>query len=513
MSRATASGTRQCRAKHRPFVVGRFITVIVLTVVFLLGFRYLFLQGLIFPVRVVSGSMAPSLYGPHWILTCQSCDYPFACGQESPPPRSDVCCPNCGFAEIEVSGAKVRKGERVVIDLTTPGIGLRRWDPIAAWDPQNPRLRIVKRIVGLPGESVSIRDGDIYVDGRIARKSVRQQRATEIVVWDARYLPKAFAPPMAKMLLMGRWKRLGNVFTLSSEPADEARDELLLPNSPDPTLFLDHYSYNQGVSRHLHHVFDLSFRATCRVYGDSTLVIRAHDGWSWWEVKLAAVPRSAYLHKEGRHITTNSWDEVATVSRGSRSCIADGHVDSGHVDSGHADSGHADSGHADSQRPRERMASLCLDIVFIMCDCQIVLTINDKSIFHHCYPPKDDRRSPVRQPLTMRAVGRGESAEQEMTSVRKTGDWTEIRPLGGEAQGESRVDLAEMIVSRDIHYLGKYGREGNWSAASPLAIDEYLLVGDNIPLSVDGRLSEAHGIVSRKAIIGRVLANKKRLAR
>ena len=34
----------------------------------------------------------------------------------------------------------------------------------------------VKRVVGLPGETIEIRDGDIYADGRIQRKTLAQQR-------------------------------------------------------------------------------------------------------------------------------------------------------------------------------------------------------------------------------------------------------------------------------------------------------------------------------------------------
>jgi len=48
----------------------------------------------------------------------------------------------------------------------------------------------VKRVVGLPGEIVQIRHGDVYIDGQIARKPLAVQRALAIPVDDAYYWPE-----------------------------------------------------------------------------------------------------------------------------------------------------------------------------------------------------------------------------------------------------------------------------------------------------------------------------------
>ena len=42
----------------------------------------------------------------------------------------------------------------------------------------------MKRVVGLPGESVEIRDGDVLINGRVARKSLVQQRNLRVLVYD-----------------------------------------------------------------------------------------------------------------------------------------------------------------------------------------------------------------------------------------------------------------------------------------------------------------------------------------
>jgi len=58
----------------------------------------------------------------------------------------------------------------------------------------------VKRVVGLPGERIAIRRGDIYVDGRIARKTLPQFRDTAVLVYDS-----GFEPPRTRGL-PARWR-------------------------------------------------------------------------------------------------------------------------------------------------------------------------------------------------------------------------------------------------------------------------------------------------------------------
>ena len=55
--------------------------------------------------------------------------------------------------------------------------------------PAEPDQAYVKRVVGLPGEAIQIVDGDLYIDGRIARKSPKEQRAMRILVYDNDFVP------------------------------------------------------------------------------------------------------------------------------------------------------------------------------------------------------------------------------------------------------------------------------------------------------------------------------------
>lgn len=70
-----------------------------------------------------------------------------------------------------------------------------RWD-IAVFRRDGARHAsqvFVKRIAGLPGETFELVDGDVYVDGHIARKPDDVERELLIPVWDSRGNEKSFA--------------------------------------------------------------------------------------------------------------------------------------------------------------------------------------------------------------------------------------------------------------------------------------------------------------------------------
>lgn len=52
-----------------------------------------------------------------------------------------------------------------------------RWDVIVFKYPDNVSKNYIKRVVGLPGETIQVRDGDVYIDGQIARKPWPVQEA------------------------------------------------------------------------------------------------------------------------------------------------------------------------------------------------------------------------------------------------------------------------------------------------------------------------------------------------
>ena len=147
-------------------------------------------EGLVVPCRVVGGSMAPGCSGCIGKSCCADCGYRFPCGTDRPPVPPRAVCPNCGYAANELESLPDIEGERVLIDPEAFAFRRpRRWEVVALRRPSQADQIVVKRVVGLPGESVEIRHGDVYVDGKIVRKDLAQQRALAIPVHDAAYEP------------------------------------------------------------------------------------------------------------------------------------------------------------------------------------------------------------------------------------------------------------------------------------------------------------------------------------
>src|SRR5438876_3842142 len=51
-----------------------------------------------------------------------------------------------------------------VLQNYLPARTIQRGDIIAFWSPENPEMRLVKRVIGLPGETIEIRNRDVYIN-------------------------------------------------------------------------------------------------------------------------------------------------------------------------------------------------------------------------------------------------------------------------------------------------------------------------------------------------------------
>jgi len=152
---------------------------------------------------ISTGSMAPGLLGFHRRIACPSCRYDFAFGvafddsvdsegpsiNEPEGSRRYATCPNCGQIDIDVSGVPNSHGDQLLVqkhvyDLRKPG----RWEVVVFRNPASPGEAYVKRVTGLPGDRIQIINGDIFINGKIARKSFEQQLAMRIPVCNIHYL-------------------------------------------------------------------------------------------------------------------------------------------------------------------------------------------------------------------------------------------------------------------------------------------------------------------------------------
>jgi len=161
---------------------------------------------------IPTGSMAPTLMGRHKDLVCEKCGYPFqvSASDEVEPgtnrPNGDAVlaciCPMCRYPMDwgkNRGGTKYRsyKGDRILVGKFPYQFGEpQRWDVAVFKYPGGAKTNFIKRIVGLPGETIRITHGDVFVkenggDGfKIARKSAKKVRAMMQPVYDNDYVQK-----------------------------------------------------------------------------------------------------------------------------------------------------------------------------------------------------------------------------------------------------------------------------------------------------------------------------------
>jgi signal peptidase I len=134
---------------------------------------------------VPSGSMAPGLLGFHVEAICPSCGYHFEIGRDqgdwTPP---GVACPICR-EHVPLEHSTIEAGDRLLVlkglyEFRKPN----RWETVVFRNPNDAGQAYVKRAIGLPGETIQIDDGDILIDGRIARKTFDELARMSLLVYD-----------------------------------------------------------------------------------------------------------------------------------------------------------------------------------------------------------------------------------------------------------------------------------------------------------------------------------------
>lgn len=157
---------------------------------------------------ISTGSMAPSLLGYHRQVCCSACRYQFARGAAGAAEEASLSinastaaepldpwqpattrCPLCGAAVADAAVPRT-EGDQLLVhkhhyELRDPV----RWEVVVFRNPQHPTQAYVKRVVGLPGETIELIDGDVYADGVLQRKPLAVQRSLRIPVDDFAHQP------------------------------------------------------------------------------------------------------------------------------------------------------------------------------------------------------------------------------------------------------------------------------------------------------------------------------------
>ncbi|MCA9133778.1 MAG: signal peptidase I, partial [Planctomycetales bacterium] len=154
---------------------------------------------------IPTGSMAPTLMGAHKDVYCEFCGQQYQASASSEfdsntgAQREDVAvastCATCrGLNAYDFRNNRNHSsfsGDRILVSkfdyvLSRP----KRWDVFVFKYPTEARMNYIKRLVGLPGESLLIEGGDVYTqtedaaEWNIARKPPAKIRAMRQIVSD-----------------------------------------------------------------------------------------------------------------------------------------------------------------------------------------------------------------------------------------------------------------------------------------------------------------------------------------
>jgi signal peptidase I len=116
-----------------------------------------------------SNTMAPTILGRHWEAPCPRCGSPAYCSPEDERwkpanrPVLMICSKELRSCEVADPSRVEHLGDRFIVNKY---LRPRRWDVVIFRSPQDPKVFACKRLVGLPGETVTIRGGAVWIDGK-----------------------------------------------------------------------------------------------------------------------------------------------------------------------------------------------------------------------------------------------------------------------------------------------------------------------------------------------------------
>lgn len=408
---------------------------------------------------ISTGSMAPYLLGYHKQVVCPECRFPFAVGvpvEDGHDTTGPVACLNCGQQRIDLGNVPRNEGDQLLVQkfaylLRRP----KRWEVVVFQNPSHPTQAYVKRVIGLPGEAIQVRAGDVWIGGELARKNLAEQRSTRMAICSHQHQPPG--NDESRWKLDRRWTSRGRVLESASSRASEvdAEDSSLswvtysgdapkrdglqsVPGSPHlwPT---DEYAYNGLTERtQQYRVRDLMLAMRIELHsGRGEMAWSLSDGVQTFEVRLAAGDRELRLLVDGE-------EELEQRMKLSGSMW---------------------------QRQRQVEMSLF--------DRQLLFALDGEVI--------------VQRPL------------EPLVLPAKNGNYTAKDLASGESVKfgvrDLQASVSDLTLYRDVYYTRGDGRHGI-NEPYRLGPDEYFFLGDNSPVSLDSR-SWADAIVRDNMLIGK----------
>ena len=326
--------------------------------------------GWISPLVVQDVSMAPTLLGQHAVASCPRCGTRYSIewlSDLSPEDRST--CAGCGRLHALGTDVTLRGGDRVWIDRLARWSGPRRGQLWAFRDPADARRWLVKRVVGLPGERIDLRHGDLLVNSQIQAKSLDELREVSIPVMSIRAedggkpdiageSAGAGADPSATAIAAlcwrpaagSAWEARGREWIgphTMDHPAANSAEQTTANVSAEgwhwlefsgtevsgrqgsAGLLLDDYAFHQSVSRALHPMSDLWLslelepRNVAAGWGPVAVAVEWRDAWqscrAEWDWAQGEVRLGDAFDQEDKGPA-----EISTVGASDRRTLAGG---------------------------------------------------------------------------------------------------------------------------------------------------------------------------------------------
>lgn len=118
-----------------------------------------------------TNGMAPTIVGEHLETQCPRCGGKMVVSayRATPPSRKDLgICEKC----LRTATVQMPAGEAIIGDrlLAAKYLAPRRWDLIVFLLPSDSSTSYAMRLVGMPGEEVAVRDGEVWINGRVVEK-------------------------------------------------------------------------------------------------------------------------------------------------------------------------------------------------------------------------------------------------------------------------------------------------------------------------------------------------------
>jgi signal peptidase I len=169
-------------------------TVESIVIAFVLAFLFRTFEAEAFVIP--TGSMAPTLMGRHKDVECPKCGYRYqvsASEEENDDPWARVhcvagMCPMCHYVlpmrddlpdnvpeyqdREDIDFQPSYNGDRILVNKYIYAFSQpQRWDVVVFKFPGNAQINYIKRLVGLPGETLRIYQGDVFTGDENARQS------------------------------------------------------------------------------------------------------------------------------------------------------------------------------------------------------------------------------------------------------------------------------------------------------------------------------------------------------